>query len=114
MKLRPCPFCEGPPVPIVVRGIGGGEFPDAELDTDDGLYVKAYVFCHECGAKGPSVEDFGVFARADCNKLERQAVMLWQDRHIKNRPLYNAGDMEGLNEYPREDDARCVSNTIET
>lgn len=102
MKLLPCPFCEGPPVPIVVRAAykGGGCFPDTELEGDDGLDVRAYVFCHECGTSGPGVDDVA-FSRADCDDLERQAVALWQDRGAKNRGLYDGGDIDGLNEYPR-------------
>lgn len=103
MKLTPCPFCEGPPVPIVVRALnGGGCFPDSELLGDDGLFVKACVFCHECGAHGPAVEDI-CFDRHDCNELEREAVVRWQSRDATNRGLYDGGEVEGLNEYPRED-----------
>lgn len=103
MKLPPCPFCEGPPVPLVTRVLGGGEFPDSELDGDDGLHVKAAVSCHECGAKGPEVSAL-VFSRAECNDLERQAVALWTERDAKNRSLYDSGEREGLNEYPRADE----------
>lgn len=104
MKLPPCPFCEGPPVPVVVRVLnGGGCFPDSELEGDDGLYVKSYVFCHECGAQGPAVDDIA-FSRAECDALERQAVALWYGRGAKNRGLYDSGEREGLNEYPRADE----------
>ena len=102
MKLLPCPFCEGPPVPIVTRALylGGGRVPDSALGGGDGLSVCAYVFCHECGAEGPGVDDVA-FSRADCDELECQAVALWQERGAKNRNLYDAGEPEGLNEYPR-------------
>lgn len=103
IHLSPCPFCEGPPVPIVVRALKGGVFPDSECEGDDGLYVKAFVFCHECGAAGPKVDDV-VFSRADCNYMERQAVDLWQARTAKNRNLYDGGEADGLNEYPRRDE----------
>jgi hypothetical protein len=105
MKLHPCPFCEGPPCPITVRVLkGGGCFPDSELAGDDGLFVKSYVFCHECGSHGPAISDI-CFDRADCADLERQAVALWQDRSAKNRSLYDGGEPEGLNEYPRADES---------
>lgn len=101
--LLPCPFCEGPPCPVVVRVLnGGGCFPDSELAGDDGLFVKAYVFCHECGANGPAVDDIA-FDREQCNALERRAVELWQERGNKNRNLYDSGERQGLNEYPRKD-----------
>lgn len=104
MKLNPCPFCEGPPCPIVVRALkGGGCFPDSELEGDDGLYIKAYVFCHECGAKGPALDDVA-FSRAECNDLEALAVDMWQQRTAKHRDLYDAGEPDGLNEYPRTDE----------
>lgn len=101
--LAPCPFCEGPPIPSVVRSIEGGTVLDLHLAADDGAYVKARVFCHECGAVGPAVEDFA-YSRADCQELERQAVELWQARSAKNRSLYDGGEAEGLNEYPRRDE----------
>lgn len=93
ITLSPCPFCEGPPVPVVVRGVGGGTFPDAELEGDDGVYAKAYVFCHECGADGPVVDDI-VFSRDDCNRLGRKAVDLWQGRDNRNRELYDRNDQK--------------------
>ncbi|MGH9962980.1 MAG: Lar family restriction alleviation protein, partial [Pyrinomonadaceae bacterium] len=57
--LLPCPFCEGPPVSIVTRpwALGGGVFPDTELQGKDGFLVDAYVFCHECGARGETLHD---------------------------------------------------------
>lgn len=88
--LKSCPFCGGPPVPIVVRAIGGGTFPDAELEGDNGLFVSAYVFCHECGADGPNVDELA-FSRKDCDALERQAIDLWQNRDSRHRTLYDAG-----------------------
>lgn len=54
--LLPCPFCEGPPVPVCVRGVGGGVFLDSEL-APNGLYVEAHIFCHECGCQGESFRE---------------------------------------------------------
>lgn len=88
-KLPPCPFCEGPPKPIVVRGIGGGTFSDEALRGDHGLYVRAFVFCHECGAEGPAITDFA-YDRAGCNALQASAENLWIERNSRNRSLYNA------------------------
>lgn len=104
MKLHPCPFCEGPPCPIVVRTFnGGGCFPDSELAGENGLDIKAYVFCHECGAKGPALDDVA-FSREECNDLEALAVDMWQSRTAKHRNLYDGGERDGLNEYPRADE----------
>lgn len=103
-KLSPCPFCEGPPVPIVVKYPNGGVFPDSEIEAaDDGLMIRAFVFCHECGAKGPNVEGF-VFSRQDCHEHEDEAVRLWQGRDARHRSLYDGGDRDRLNLYPRDDD----------
>ena len=88
-------------MPSVTRVIGGGEFPDAELEGDDGLFVVASVWCHECGAEGPSVDGIA-YDRSDCEDMEKQAVDLWQARCNKNRSLYDSGERRGLNQYPRE------------
>ncbi len=90
-------------MPLVVRASykGGGCFPDSELNGDDGMHVSAYVFCHECGASGAAIDDVA-YSRNDCDDFERQAVALWQNRSAKNRELYDGGEAEGLNEYPRK------------
>lgn len=89
-------------MPAVVRVIGGGVFPDSEMDGDDGLFARSHVFCHECGAEGPSVDDV-VFSRDECDELERQAVDLWQKRNSRHRDLFDSGKARGLNDYPRTD-----------
>jgi hypothetical protein len=98
-KLKPCPFCEGPPCVTTMRVIGGGVFPDSEIEGDDGLFVKASVWCHECGADGPAIDDIA-YSRADCYELERRAVALWNNRGNRHRSLYDSGEKRGLNEYP--------------
>jgi hypothetical protein len=103
IKLAPCPFCEGPPCPVVVRGVGGGVFPDSEMEGPDGLYARAFVHCHECGVESESVRDF-VFEPDDCKRIEREAVLLWNQRDARHRPLYDSGEHDGLNEYPRRHD----------
>lgn len=103
MKLDPCPFCEGPPMPLVVRVLkGGGCFPDSEMECDEGVYAKAFVACHECGAHGPAVDDV-CHSRDDCNAIEELAVAMWQRRTAKNRSLYDGSDRDGLCEYPPKD-----------
>lgn len=87
--LTPCPFCEGPPCLTTVRAIGGGVFPDSELEGDNGLFVKSSVWCHECGAEGPHVDGIA-FSRTDCHELEKQAADLWQNRDGRHRELYDA------------------------
>lgn len=101
--LTPCPFCEGPPVPLVQSAIGGGAAPLQDDYGDDGLDVEAIVFCHECGATGPGV-DRCIYERADYFEAEAEAVQLWQQHDARNRDLYDAGAAEGLNLYPRSDE----------
>lgn len=93
-KLPPCPFCEGPPKPIVVRSGGGGIFSDAALACSGGLYVRAFVFCHECGAEGPALNEFA-YDRAGCNALQAAAEKLWAERNSRNRGLYDAASAAG-------------------
>lgn len=88
-RLPPCPFCGGPPKPIVVRGIGGGIFPDSALERDGGLYVRAFVFCHECGAEGPALTEFA-HDRAGCNELQAAVEKLWALRDGRNSDLCDA------------------------
>lgn len=86
--LLPCPFCEGPPEPLVARLIGGGTFPDSELEGDIGLQVTAYVFCHECGAQGESFSSIA-HSRSECDELQIDAVKAWQTRDDRHRRLYD-------------------------
>jgi hypothetical protein len=91
-------------VPLVVRVMkGGGCFPDSEMECDEGVHAKAFVMCHECGAHGPAADDV-CYSREDCDFIEELAVAMWQDRTAKHRHLYDAGEAEGLNEYPRADE----------
>lgn len=101
--LVPCPFCEGPPVPIVQNAIGGGAAPLQDDYGDEGLDVSAIVFCHECGAEGPA-HDCTIYDRDEYFEAEAQGVRLWQERGANNRDLYDAGESVGLNLYPRSDE----------
>lgn len=96
-----CPFCGGPPCPIVAKGnYPYGVAPLQDEYGDDGLAVEAYVFCRECGADGPKHQEV-IHSRAAHAAAEVEAVRLWSDRTSKNRCLYAAGVPEGLNHYPR-------------
>lgn len=97
------PFCEGPPVPLVQNGIGGGAAALEEEYGDEGLYAHAIVFCHECGAEC-STDATIIYTRDEYYELEARAVALWQQRDNRNRPLFNGGEAEGLNLYPRPDE----------
>lgn len=95
--LEPCPFCGGPPVPTVQNFIGGGELSLKDM-PEDGKMAEAYVFCHECGAQGGSV-DGTVYDESDLNELQDKAVVRWQHRNARNMGLYQSGNLEGLNLY---------------
>jgi hypothetical protein len=96
VKMLPCPFCEGPPVAFSTADRSGFVL------EDDGSMVDAYVFCHECGAQGPNVDGL-IFEMDEVRDLKDQAVKLWQERCAKHRGMYDAGEVERLNEYPRPD-----------
>lgn len=103
VKLRPCPFCEGPPVPTVQLDLP--PLTKVHRDGDygeEGLSVSAYVFCHECGAQGPHHDAILENAEEYDDALE-MAVRLWQQRDSMNRPLYDGGEAEGLNLFPRSE-----------
>lgn len=107
IKLRPCPFCEGPPVPIAVEdgGLGGGCLSMyKDKMPPDGLLASAFVFCHECGAHGPSSEVDFYFNPGDELPLLQEAVNRWNLRGSENRDLYDHGERDGLNEFPRRDE----------
>jgi hypothetical protein len=103
VRLSPCPFCEGPPVPIVQKQFDGGGYAEPRDEYGYGGWdVRAFVFCHECGSDGPDVTGT-IYDRADYAAIERQAVGLWQRRDNRHRSLFDGGQAEGLNLYPRAD-----------
>jgi hypothetical protein len=107
IKLRPCPFCEGPPVPIAVEdgGLGGGSLCQyKDRIPEEGLLATAFVFCHECGVHGPRADADLYFNPGDELPLLQEAVNLWNQRDNRHRDLYDLGEQEGLNDFPRRDD----------
>lgn len=101
--LKPCPFCGGPPVPIVTRaGYPWGALYVKDIDLEEGTDADGYVFCHECGARGPCAEEC-VGGEASYKLLEAEGVRLWQERDDHNGDLYRSGEDAGLNDYPRAD-----------
>ena len=108
IKMAPCPFCEGPPCYIVHDYVTGKEVevdrPQNELFSED---YMAHVWCHECGAQGPTIDSctLGLFehmfdlSAADVVKV---AVERWNNRGGAARGCYDAADAEGLNLYPGE------------
>lgn len=102
VKLLPCPFCEGPPVPLASAHVHG-----FKGFGRDGAMVHAYVFCHECGAQGPREEDL-LYEADEVSALVEKAVLLWNTRNARHRDLYNAGEARGLNFHPRLDGPKAA------
>lgn len=102
LVLSPCPFCGGPPVPVVING----HFPAGEMIAEledygaDGLLVEAYVFCHECGAKGEKYEEC-IYDRQDYAQALAEGVAKWQARDSRHEKLYLFSASRGLNLFPR-------------
>lgn len=101
--LKPCSFCGGPPKPIVTHAeYPFGAAPRMSDYGDDGLWVEACVFCHECGAQGPAIQR-NISDASDYDSVLEDAVDLWQNRDERHAELYQAGHAEGLNLFPRPD-----------
>jgi hypothetical protein len=100
-KVDPCPFCEGPPVPIALDIVAKRVIYEGWGD-DEGTTVEAYVFCHECGAQGPRHDKF-IHDHEDAMQLTSKAVEDWNaaGRNNRHRRLYDWGDKDGLNLWPR-------------
>ena len=75
--LRPCPFCAGPPV----------------LYCEDVIDPEAFVFCHECGAQGPTFdrtfENGGYLMTVAQCRVE--AARLWNLSDRRHADLYEVG-----------------------
>ncbi|OZY31076.1 Lar family restriction alleviation protein [Pseudomonas lundensis] len=99
--LSACPFCGGPPVPIVIDTeppyVAAVELADY---GHDGVLVDAYVFCHECGSQGPTHEAV-LYERGDYHLALAGAVANWQSRDARHAVLYQASAAGGLNLFPR-------------
>lgn len=101
VRLLACPFCGGPPVAMAAKVLGnGGAFQGFELDVEGGLYVRAFVFCHECGAEGENFTGYA-YKREDVEFLTGEAVERWNDRDSRHGDLYEAAEADGLNCWPR-------------
>lgn len=100
--LKPCPFCEGPPVPFVrFTNDAGKIIQDARIEeSDDGIHARAQVFCHECGAEGPSASAI-VYVAADVHALTLKGIEGWNTRDARHRDLYDYGVARGLQMWPR-------------
>lgn len=102
--MPPCPFCGGPPQPIVQNDSANrGAAPLKDDYGDCGLEIRAFVFCHECGAEGADVCEV-IYDRDDYFHAERKAVEQWTNRDTRHLCLYDGGAAEGLNLYPRSND----------
>jgi hypothetical protein len=87
VTLSPCPFCGGPPK-VVVRNYRTGAVPEQEDYGQDGVYVEAYVFCHECGAHGSRHVDV-IHGSEEWRAARGEAIKGWQQRDTRHRDLYD-------------------------
>lgn len=75
---RPCPFCGGPPAMWL------------RMDGDPQECAEAYVFCHECGAQGPTIDAFWDVAIDPTQKdMSIAALVAWNGSSDKNADLYS-------------------------
>lgn len=104
IKLAPCPFCEGPPC-VSAHEIFSRREVFARHRRKEHEGYEAHVWCHECGARGPSQDDMSIsiFEHLDLTvgQLLMRAARKWNDRHNKARACYDGGEDKGLNLYPR-------------
>lgn len=92
MIMKPCPFCEGPPVAFVKNGLYPyGAAPKQDDYGDEGLNVSGLVFCHECGANGPEHDDL-IFNKQDYDRALQAGIALWEGRDSRHRSLYDASN----------------------
>ncbi|WXL23929.1 hypothetical protein WG219_11235 [Ectopseudomonas mendocina] len=71
----------------------------AALAECSGVGAQVFVYCHECGAQGPTLDAYD--DESDLNELKLAAAMAWNERTSKNRALYDANAESGLNIWPR-------------
>lgn len=102
VALKPCPFCKGPPVPFVKFTDARGQVVrDARIEAQpEGLFAEAQVFCHECGANGPSHHAW-VLDGDDVDETTREAVLAWNNRDERHRDLFDANSKNGFCHWPR-------------
>lgn len=91
-QLTPCPFCGGPPVDVVMNDAAGRSLRLADWvgHEREGLHLSAHVFCHECGAQGPSAQEPCAFP-PDSGELRMRGMWLWNNRDGRHINLYRAG-----------------------
>lgn len=100
--MRSCPFCAGPPVAFVKNSLYpcGAAFEQDDYG-DDGLNVEAFVFCHECGANGPSYDTL-IFDRSEYVLARDAGIALWEQRDTRHQSLYDANEAQRREQRPSE------------
>ena len=96
--LIPCPFCAGPPATFV-RNVTEGKSLDIPADwPEDGVFVEAEVFCHECGANGE--EACGVVYFDSCFfSLVNQSRQNWNTRNQRHHDLFESSREVNESDY---------------
>lgn len=93
-----CAFCGGPP--MVHVGRLRKRFEPVKRWPRDGIYLDAYVWCHECGAQGPRVDD-SACCDEDVHALQVKAIEEWNRRDQRHADMFEHSVREGLNRFPR-------------
>lgn len=98
--IKPCPFCAGPPLPWAREEISGKEIFAGYRRNEDEAYV-AFVWCHDCGARGPCISEsqLAIFEgkSVTIDQLIRLAIHAWNNPHTNASDCYNVENCT----YPR-------------
>lgn len=98
--LLECPFCGGPPVLLVKDSEGRiVEYDAVGYGGEDGLSVRSFVFCHECGAEGPEVEEW-IYWDFCYLRVVQEAAEAWNLRDKRNISMYEHAVENKLNTIP--------------
>lgn len=94
IQIKPCRFCGGPPVPVARETISGKSVW-AGYRRKENETIEAFVFCHECGARGPNLDDVTLYLFHDHTELTvgeliRAAVIAWNTTTTDGAGCYEA------------------------
>lgn len=89
-QLDACPYCAGPPARMIRDAVTAKPFTGLSASAADKPdYLAALIFCHECGAEGPTIEHM-CSSDDDVYALQQQADAAWNVRNTRNADLYQS------------------------
>ncbi|WP_428398273.1 Lar family restriction alleviation protein [Marinobacter salarius] len=106
IKLKPCRFCGGPPIASAfLDGVVmlNDRFP-GRCAVNGGTSIDACVWCHECGAQGPSVDSGLIYKPEEAEEAIEEACHLWNQSDLRHINLYQAAESDGMNVWPKQSD----------